>query len=326
MKNYAFDLTEAENGPEAIELVRATRYDFIFMDHMMPGMDGIEAAEIIRRDCGENGAAPVIIALTANAMEGMKEYFLEHGFQDFIAKPLDRKELNQLLLHWVPEKYRQTEDWEEESTPLDSVTFQIDGIDMKAAAQYYSGDEQGFVDLLELYFMDGKRKADLLHQLVESDILRYQIEVHGLKSASANIGAMDVSAMAREHENAAARDDREFISGQFPLLLAEYETLLANIGQFLEHYRQENDKKEKLPCPPMQELTEQTATALEELKHFRSQECAGKVEMMLAHELPEDVKERLLQIREQLKLYEDDNAEELLNQLLGILKKEDGHK
>ena len=58
MKSYAFDLDEAESGPEAIELVRQTRYDIIFMDHMMPMMDGIEAAMIIRRQCGENGKAP----------------------------------------------------------------------------------------------------------------------------------------------------------------------------------------------------------------------------------------------------------------------------
>ena len=326
LKNYAFDLTEAESGPEAIELVRSVRYDIIFMDHMMPGMDGIEAAEIIRRDCGENGAAPVMVALTANAMEGMREHFLECGFQDFIAKPLDRKELNQLLLRWVPEKYRQTEGGGEEPEPLDPSAFRIEGINMEAAMQYYSGDEEGFADLLELYRMDGKHKIKLLRELVKSDILRYQIEVHGLKSASANIGAMDVSAMARAQENAAAQGDKEFISEQFPILLAEYETLLENIGQFLEQRGQAGDKKEKLPRLPIRELREQTATALEELKHFRSRECAERVEKMLLHELPEDVGECLLQIREQLKLYEDDNAEELLGQLLRILEKEDEGK
>lgn len=203
LKNYAFDLTEAESGPEVIELVRNIRYDIIFMDHMMPGMDGIEAAEIIRRDCGENGTAPVMVALTANAMEGMREHFLKCGFQDFISKPPDPSE------------------------------FQIDGVDMDAAMEYYSGDEDSFVDLLELYCMDGKRKTELLHELVDSDILRYQIELHGLKSASANIGAMDVSALARAQENAAAQGDRAFITEQFPVLMAEYETLLANIEQFL---------------------------------------------------------------------------------------------
>ncbi len=326
LKNYAFDLTEAESGPEAIERVRSDRYDLIFMDHMMPDMDGVEATEIIRRDCGENGTAPVVVALTANAMEGMREHFLEHGFQDFIAKPLDRTELNQLLLRWVPEKYRQSEVEEEESKPLDPTAFQIDGVDMDAVMQYYSGDEEGFVELLDLYCIDGKRKTELLHEVVESDILRYQIEVHGLKSASANIGAMKVSEMARGQENAAARGDREFIDSQFPLLMAEYENLLAKIGQFLERRRQEQGRNEKLPCLTIQELREEAATALEELKHFRSQKCAERVEAMLTHELPEYAAERLLEIQEQLRLYEDDKAEEQLGQLLCILEKEEEEK
>ncbi len=323
LKNYAFDLTEAGSGPEAIEMVRADRYDLIFMDHMMPDMDGVEAVEIIRRDCGENGTAPVIVALTANAMEGMRERFLQCGFQDFIAKPLDRVELNKLLLRWVPEKYRQTEEAGEELKPLSPKAFQIDGVDMDAAMKYYSGDEKGFVELLELYCIDGKRKTELLCEVVETDLLRYQIEVHGLKSASANIGAMKVSAMARAQENAAVQGDRETIEREFPVLLAEYETLLTNIGRFLECRRQEDGGKEKLPCLTVEELRGQTAAALEELKHFRSGKCAERVEEMLTHELPEAVAERLLGIREQLRLYEDDDAEERLGQLLCMLEKEE---
>ncbi len=326
LKNYDFDLDEAGSGPEAIEKVRDVRYDLIFMDHMMPGMDGIEAAEIIRRDCGENGTAPVMITLTANVMQGMRKYFLDHGFQDFIAKPLDRKELNRLLLRWVPEEHREAKNVEEEIKPLDPAAFRIEGVDMDAAAQYYCGDEEGFVNLLEVYFMDGKRKLDLLCDLVETDILRYQVEVHGLKSASANIGALKVSDMAREQENAAAQSDREFIYARFPAMLTEYETLLDNIGQFLERRRQSTDQKDKLPCPPISDLRMQTAGALEELKHFRSRECAEKVEAMLAHELPKDVLERLLQIQQNLRLYEDDNAEEMLGQLLSVLEKEEESK
>ncbi len=181
LKSYAFDLTEAESGPEAIELVRDNRYDLIFMDHMMPMMDGIEATEIIRRDCGENGTAPVVIALTANAMEGMREQFLSSGFQDFIAKPLDRKELNQLLLRWVPEKYRQTEkEGGGEDNQWNPESIRIEGMDMKAAMQYFSGDEEEFLDLLELYHMDGERKTKLLSDLIlkpfHDDDLRNRIQ------------------------------------------------------------------------------------------------------------------------------------------------------
>ena len=307
--------------------MRKNRYDIIFMDHMMPMMDGIEAAEIIRRDCGENGTAPAIIALTANAMEGMREKFLSKGFQDFIAKPLDRKALGQLLAHWVPEERRSSRDGGKEEDAVgtaDLSGFQIEGIDTAAAARYYTGDEAGFADLLELYYLDVQRKAALLRQLSDTDISRYCLEVHGLKSASANIGALDVSNMARAQENAAAQGDTEFIQRQFPPLLEAYETLLINIGLFLEEQRQNEAQEEKLPPLSPAQLREQAAAALGELEDFQSQACAGRVADILRHTLPQDTEERLKEIQGQLKLYEDDIAEELLNQLVNKLEKEDG--
>ncbi len=321
LKNYDFDLTEAGSGPEAIELVRSHRYDMIFMDHMMPVMDGIEAVDIIRSDCGENGTFPAIIALTANVMEGMRERFLGCGFQDFIAKPLDRKELNQLLLRWVPEEKRTTRDRGEEHIALNPDVFQIEGVDMNAAMRFFSGDETAFKDLLELYYLDGKRKPDLLRDLAGSDLSHYQVEVHGLKSASANIGAMDVSSMAREQENAATRGDTEYISQQLPYLLEEYEKLLKNIGEFLHRSRRSGTQAEKLPPLSSQELKEQVGTALGQLEKFRSKECAGTVEAILLHSIPDDVEESLTQIQEQLKLFEDDYVEELLRQLLSRLER-----
>ena len=327
LKSYDFDLDEAESGPEAIELVRKNRYDIIFMDHMMPMMDGIEAAEIIRRDCGENGTAPAIIALTANAMEGMREKFLSKGFQDFIAKPLDRRALGQLLARWVPEERRRSKDGGGEEAAVGTVdlsAFQIEGIDTAAAARYYTGDEAGFADLLELYYMDGQRKAALLRQLSDTDISSYCVEVHGLKSASANIGAMEVSEMARAQENAANQGDRAFIAQQFPALLEAYEALLTNIELFLVARRQDETPEEKLPALSADELKEQVGAALSALENFRSQECAGIVEALLHHELPQAVADGLREIQGQLRLYEDDNAEGLLNQLLRELEKEEG--
>ncbi len=324
LKNYAFDLDEAGSGPEAIELVRGKRYDIIFMDHMMPMMDGIEAAEIIRRDCGENGTAPAIIALTANAMEGMRERFLDRGFQDFIAKPLDRREMGRLLARWVPEERRQAGGGREPAAVLDPAIFRIEGIDIDAASRYFSGDASGFLELLELYYIDGRRKTELLRELAGSNLADYRTEVHGLKSAAANIGAMEVSNMARAQENAAAQGDTEFIARQFPRLLEEHEALLERIGAFLEQRREKEPQQEKLPPLSAQELRERVAEALSELEDFRSRECAGTVEDLLRCALPEDVEDSLREIQGQLKLYEDDNAEALLGGLLGRLEKEEG--
>lgn len=322
LNSYNFDLTEAESGPQAIELVRQNRYDIIFMDHMMPVMDGIEAVEIIRRDCGENGTKPTIVALTANAMEGMRERFLDCGFQDFIPKPLEKKALNQLLMRWIPENRRRSLDTANTSPPLNPESFQIEGIDLNVAIEYFSGSEAGFVDLLELYYTDGKRKIGLLQGLSQSDLLRYQVEVHGLKSASANIGAMDVSALARSQENAAAQGDTELIAKTLPHLLTEYEKLLDNIGRFLKQHQTDIPQGQKLSCPPPEELQMQAESALRLLEDFQSKECEQAVEAMLLYDLPKDTEDSLRQIQTHLKLFEDDEAEELLRLLSDRLGKE----
>lgn len=172
--------------------------------------------------------------------------------------------------------------------------------------------------------MDGQRKAALLRQLSDTDISGYCVEVHGLKSASANIGAMEVSEMARAQENAANQGDREFIAQQFPALLEAYEALLTNIELFLEGRRGNDAQEEKLPALSAGELREQVGAALEALENFRSQECAGMVEALLRHELPQTAEDSLREIQGQLRLYEDDNAEGLLDQLLRELEKEEG--
>ena len=167
LKGYGFELTEAGSGPEAIELVRQTRFDFIFMDHMMPGMDGIEAVQIIRRDCGENGTSPVIIALTANAMSGVREKFLKCGFQDFVSKPLSRVRLNEVLMRWIPEERRIKRTEEQARRGVILETTHIRGIDMDAAMRYHSGSAMDYLELLELYCIEGKRKSVLLQELLQ---------------------------------------------------------------------------------------------------------------------------------------------------------------
>lgn len=107
LKSYGFEIHEASSGKDAIELVKEHVYDMIFMDHMMPEMDGIEATRIIRSECGKTAANTIIIALTANAIQGAKELYLENGFADFLSKPFERSQIHQLLERWIPENKRE---------------------------------------------------------------------------------------------------------------------------------------------------------------------------------------------------------------------------
>lgn len=323
LQSYGMEVVEADSGPAAIALVRQTRYDIIFMDHMMPEMDGIEAVRIIRSECGENGSLPVIIALSANAMEGVKETFLANGFQDFVAKPLDRKPLHEVLLRWLSgKKITQSGAWMEVRKVDDgrNEEFQkiiIEGIDIDEVFRRSTGSIEDYLELLNLYCLDGKRKLVVLRELWEKrDYKNYGIEVHGLKSASANVGAMGVSSSAREHEKAVNRGDGTYVDEHVNQLLAEYETQIGHISRFLSESRKSGAEAEKVLEIDQADLVRQIGEALERVENFRSKECAHKIEELRQFRLPSDVEAQLTEVQGLLKLYEDDKAEQLLRKLL----------
>jgi CheY-like chemotaxis protein len=106
MLPYKMKIDMCFSGAEAIDAVTKNRYDLVFMDHMMPEMDGIEATKLIREKGSENlhYAELPIIALTANAVSGTKEMFLSNGFNDFLSKPIDTIKLNAILGKWIPKE------------------------------------------------------------------------------------------------------------------------------------------------------------------------------------------------------------------------------
>lgn len=323
LQTYGLEITEAESGMEAIDLVHRTQFDIIFMDHMMPLMDGIEAVQKIRNDCGENGTLPVIIALTANAMEGVRETFLASGFQDFITKPLDRKAMHRVLLKWIPEEKRIAGGSWINHLQSNNDMFRdviIEGIDTDEVAGHYNGSMDEYKELLTLYCLDGQRKLKVLKELwEEQDYEGYGIEVHALKSASANVGAMRLSSRAKEQEKAVNRKDLNFVDSRIYKLLTEYEEQLQHIQDYLNENRQEAADVQKKEIDK-EELLQKLESALESLEDFQAKECAHKIEEILQCRLGADIEAALGKVREQLKLYEDDEAEQMLRELLAQMR------
>lgn len=320
LQTYGLEIIEAESGMEAIELVHRTQFDIIFMDHMMPMMDAIEAVQIIRRDCGENGRLPVVIALTANAMEGVRENFLANGFQDFITKPIDRRAMHMALLKWIPEENRVAGGSWMDNLQANNDIFQkitIEGIDTDEMAVHYSGSLEEYNELLALYCLDGQRKLKVLQELWEErDYEGYGIEVHALKSASANVGAMRVSSRAKEQEKAVNRGDLTFVDSHASKLLAEYEEQLGHIQDYLEKNRKEESINVIKKTIEKAELLQEMESALDSLEDFQAKECAHKIEGLLECQLETDTEAALEKVKEQLKLYEDEAAEQMLRELI----------
>lgn len=326
LTKYLFHVDEAESGMAAIEAVRKTDYDIIFMDHMMPGMDGVEAAETIQKNLAEEKRnCPTIIALTANAMEGVKDMFLSHGFDDFLAKPIDRMPLHQCLCHWVPQAKKQFTDEdvlaEESTVTLDDLSdIFLKGINIAEALKRHNGTLDEYLELLHLFYLDGSKKIKLLQELqAKKDFENYRIEVHALKSDAANLGAMSLSNAAKNLEDAAKNDDIEYIDAQTPNLLSQYVSLLTEIKALLQSRglltASNEDAKDK-PGISKKELLDKLQISLDALEGFDSKQCQDVLHEILNRSIGESLTASIEDILQMLKLYEDDEAENKLRLLI----------
>ena len=328
---YNFYIDEADSGSVAIELAKENKYDMILMDHMMPEMDGVEAVQHIRTECGSNGRTAVIVALTANAIQGAREMYLENGFQDFLSKPFERVELHAMLNKWVPDNYKEyQEDHHVEADKItedDMAEIFMEGVNVRKAVSNKNTNIEGYMNLLDLFFEDGKDKVKYLEKLVhQEDWKNYMIEAHALKSAAINIGAEDLSEEAKEHEMAVKTGDIYFVKAKYQNLIVDYQCVLKEIERVLQKKQfgqfEEEKVQEKKAIEP-KELEERTEAALHNLEEFQPKETAKEVQLLLEYDLPSMVEEKLKRIQSLLKRYEDDEAEDAFRELLQELQNKD---
>jgi CheY-like chemotaxis protein/HPt (histidine-containing phosphotransfer) domain-containing protein len=211
----------ALSGAEALEKIAAKakegkRYDIIFMDHMMPEMDGVETTQRIRAFEAAGGGQPSrtpIIALTANAVYGMKEYFLSQGMDDFIPKPIEAAELNRALAQWMsPEKLElASAQGSAAEAPQGGALYRAlseAGCDVKAALSHTGGDMEFLGDCVRRFnkdidgYVEGLRSA-----LASGNLDAYRITIHTVKGILATLGVNDLAAQARALEDAAKAGD-----------------------------------------------------------------------------------------------------------------------
>ncbi len=222
---YGLDSDKASSGPEAIEKVQRKHYDLIFMDHMMPEMDGVEAARRIRALGGEYEKLP-IVALTANAVQGAREMIMNSGMDDFLSKPIVREELAEILYKWAPDKYKkvvETQGSEAEAAPL--TPGQLAGlaggpeIDLAAGLSQVENQVAIYQEMLLLLADQAPGLVALLNeQLERGDLASFSVQVHGLKSSLASLGARELSSLARELEEKALAGDLKFCREKGPEL------------------------------------------------------------------------------------------------------------
>jgi signal transduction histidine kinase/CheY-like chemotaxis protein len=241
MLPYKMQLDLCTNGADAIEAVKKNRYDLVFMDHMMPDMDGIEATKIIR----EMEKNLPIIALTANAVSGTKEMFLGNGFNDFLSKPIDTIKLNVILEKWLPKDKQEkpNEDIKAIEAGKGDLNLEIQGVDVKKGVAMMGGNAEHYMQTISIFYKDCIQKIDEMKSSLEArDYHLYATCAHAMKSTTATIGAASLSEEAKELEAAGKREDLEFIKQHNAEFLIKLRDLANNINKALS-LNKENEQE-----------------------------------------------------------------------------------
>jgi signal transduction histidine kinase/CheY-like chemotaxis protein/HPt (histidine-containing phosphotransfer) domain-containing protein len=229
---YGLSVETAMSGFEAIDKIKdGLTYDIIFMDHMMPRMDGIEAAKIIRG----LGYSKPIVALTANALAGQAAIFMENGFDDFISKPIDTRQLNMTLNKLIRDK---------------QTAEVVEAARKQKVSLHSAGGQKGSLgpDLAEIFVRDAKKAITHIESIYlnkfrrDDDLATFIINIHSMKSALANIGETALSAEAANLEQAGRENNTELILSQTPLFLEKLGSIIKKLEPMIITIREDADK------------------------------------------------------------------------------------
>ena len=316
------------SGMQAIELVGKNDYDIIFMDHMMPDMDGIETTSVIRSMEEKQNKTNIIIALTANAIVGMKEIFISEGFDDFLAKPIDIAKLDEIINTWVSKEKRK----KIENKTVDELANTADvpqslsfpGVDVKKGISMTGGTEASYRQVLSIFQKDAEDRLVFLEKAPASaeEVRNFITHVHALKSASASIGAAEISSKAELLETAGKNDDMDYINnnlGNFTELLANlakniYTSIVSDVNSIEVNNNDQSD-----PGAIPSSLLLEFASALE---FKRIEEIDSILDKLLSRNIGEKEKKLFEEISDEVLMAEYDKAGQLLDAFMKGIRNE----
>jgi PAS domain S-box-containing protein len=254
LRKYRMQVDCLDNGPAAIERIREGTpvYNAVFMDHMMPDMDGIETADRIRALGTEYARKLPIIALSANAIHGTEQLFYEHDFQAFITKPIDLTELDLAVKKWVRDENRDDIPVIIEPVSNESVIpveIDIPDVDSQKGLSLYAGNTGVYLSLLRSYVANTPILLEKLRVVTENTLPKYNVSVHGLKGSSANIGAESIREQAFELEKISREGNLQGVWALNGKLIADTKLVIANIEAWLKQYDASKEKKPVRKAP-----------------------------------------------------------------------------
>ena len=299
LKPLRMQIDTAENGLQAVKMVRGSQYDLVLMDHMMPVMDGIEAAKAIRALPEEKYQKLPIIALTANAMVDARKEFLNAGMNGFVAKPIDFTRICNQLKLWLPKDLVRDVPKEEAKKLLadDLSDREIQPEDPQMGFSFeegvnHCGSKAALMKTIRIFYRTIDSKADKIEQCLKEGLISdYVVEVHALKSSALLIGALPLSEAAKELEGYGKQGKTELLEEKTPDLLAMYrdfKDILKPYADKEEAARQEASNGEW--CQALQQIHQC-------IEQFDLDGVDRIMEKLEEYQIPECIRESMDQLR-----------------------------
>lgn len=250
LKPFMMNIDTVTGGEAAVHAVEENDYDVVFMDHMMPDVDGIEATRRIRNLPDPKYKRLPIIALTANALSGVSDIFVKAGMNDFVAKPIEMRDISSKLRKWLPASKIQEKANENDNVPIINsaekikiMSLPVGLIDTKIGVSFIGNDYSMYADVLFEFAKQEIENARLFNDyLSKGDIYNYTIKVHALKSAARNIGAIKLSEKAAELEKAGKEENISFISKENGSLLDMYHDTVLSLSDIASYVKEKKER------------------------------------------------------------------------------------
>lgn len=322
LKPLRMQIDTAENGLQAVKMVRGSQYDLVLMDHMMPVMDGIEAAKAIRALPEDKYQKLPIIALTANAMVDARKEFLNAGMNGFVAKPIDFARICNQLKLWLPKDLVRDVPKEEAKKLLadDLSDREIQPEDPQMGFSFeegvkHCGSKAALMKTIRIFYRTIDSKADKIEQCLKEGLISdYVVEVHALKSSALLIGAVPLSEAAKELEGYGKQGKTELLEEKTPDLLAMYrdfKDILKPYADKEEAARQEASNGEW--CQALQQIHQC-------IEQFDLDGVDRIMEKLEEYQIPECIRESMDQLRVYVADVSLEEIMELTDTMTGLLR------
>ena len=319
LKRTKIQVTTADSGRQCLEYIQKEKFHIIFMDHMMPEMDGIETLHKMNELAEHKNKETPVVALTANAVAGAREQYLSEGFCDFLTKPIDVALMEQTICEYLPQELvlSGADDGEEGKRGGTGEEYDVylkEGVSVKNGLQHAQGSMDTYLELVRLFIKDKKKMIQLEQYLSDHNMKSYAIQVHALKGNARTLGAEKLADIAYEHEMQSKADREDYIKEHWAVLQQAWENALEIFEAIYEKYACEPAEVEGAQEGNVMELPQERLDEMAELiDAFQTEDAVKQIKEWLKNPLQSDRRQLLKDV---LSAIEDEFDEDLAMELL----------